>query len=69
MLPIQSIVTSERLAELTALLDKALAPFKGTALEKQYAEQRKLFLDPDVPDYEYVFLWKLLFSDLSVLLG
>ncbi|KAK7683859.1 hypothetical protein QCA50_013237 [Cerrena zonata] len=52
MLPIQAIVTPERLTELTALLDKAIAGFKGTALEKQYAEQRKLFLDPDVPDYE-----------------
>ena len=64
MLPIQSIVTSERLAELTALLDKALAPFKGTALEKQYAEQRKLFLDPDVPDYEYVFSLEIIILGL-----
>lgn len=54
MIPIQLIVSPERLTELTALLDKALADFKGTPLEKQYEEQRKLFLDPDVPDYEYV---------------
>ncbi|CAL1709880.1 unnamed protein product [Somion occarium] len=52
MLPIQSIVSNQRLKTLTALLDKALLSFKGTPLEKQLNAQRDLFLDPDVPDIE-----------------